>query len=1018
MEQKNVKSGIGVIGDIAWGTHFCLFYSSSNDLVDILVPYFEAGLENNELCVWVCWEPLLAQEATIALGKKLKNLSAYISKGQIEIVDYSKQHNTLGKPGFDEMVHFWIDKETLAFEKGFQGLRLTGNTSWLEPEEWADFMRYESEVDKVIHTHRMLAICPYSLEKCGAVEVMDVISHHRFALIRRKGEWEVIRGAEEDRLQVALEAQTQNYHNFLDNFPLGIRIITAEGELLYANQAILDIYGYGSIEELKNTPTKQRYTPGSYAGHRRRAENRKLGKPVPDNYEIGIIRKDGEVRYLQVFRREVTWNGETRFQLIYQDITKRNRVEKVHEFTKRLLEIANSGKQLNPTLKEFARVIRGYAGCDAVGIRVLDSKGNIPYQAYEGFSREFYESESPLSIKLHQCMCTNVIKGDMDLSLPYYTEDGSFYINGTTKFLATVPEEEKSSTRNVCNEHGYESVALVPIRLRERILGLIHIADKRTNMVPLDLVNLLEDTALQIGLAIQRLWAEQKLAEEKQRLEVTLLSSGDGIISVDPEGKVVLLNRVAEELTGWTQKEAMGRAIGEVFNVVDERNRKPIADPVEKVLKTGRVIGLVNHALLISRDGLERVIADSGAPIHDEQGRIFGVVLVFRDITELRRLQEEQLRSTRLESIGILAGGIAHDFNNILTAIMGNIGLAKRYVEPQGEAFERLDEAEKASVRAKHITQQLLTFSKGGAPIRKTADISEIIKETATFTLMGSTVRLKLSLPDDLWAAEVDEGQIGQVISNIVMNADQAMPQGGILNVSAKNAVIGSKGALPLPKGNYVEIIIEDHGIGVPREHLDRIFDPYFTTKHKGSGLGLTTSYSIIRNHGGIITFESALGVGTTFNVYLPASKKRIRKKREKQELQPSLVTQGKILVMDDEKIIREMLSNMLGVFGYKVTLVKDGAEAIERYTEAKNLGQPFEAVILDLTIPGGMGGREAIKKLIEIDPDIKAIVSSGYATDPIMADYEKHGFSAVVTKPYSVGELERTLRSILKPKK
>ena len=303
----------------------------------------------------------------------------------------------------------------------------------------------------------------------------------------------------------------------------------------------------------------------------------------------------------------------------------------------------------------------------------------------------------------------------------------------------------------------------------------------------------------------------------------------------------------------------------------------------------------------------------------------------------------------------------ARTYQELIWEIPVKCKRSTRYSEAgeMSRASAILSEAERASLRAKDLTQQLLTFAKGGAPIKKLASITELAKETAIFALSGSNVKCQFDLPDDLWAVEYDEGQIVQVISNIVINADQAMPQGGILKVSARNTVIGTEDTLPLPKGNYVEIIIEDHGIGIPREHLDRIFDPYFTTKNKRSGLGLVTSYSIVRNHDGHIRVESELGVGTTFYVYLPASKKPVRKIRKKQALRPSLKTEGKILVMDDEEIIREMLNNMLGVIGYKVTLAKDGAEAIERYTEAKKSGHPFDAVILDLTIPGGMGGRE-----------------------------------------------------------
>jgi nitrogen-specific signal transduction histidine kinase/ActR/RegA family two-component response regulator len=386
------------------------------------------------------------------------------------------------------------------------------------------------------------------------------------------------------------------------------------------------------------------------------------------------------------------------------------------------------------------------------------------------------------------------------------------------------------------------------------------------------------------------------------------------------------------------------------------------------------------------------------------------------DITEHKRAEEGLQRIEKLESVGRLAGGIAHDFNNILTAILGNISLAERHIEPKGKAAERLLEAKKASVRAKGLTQQLLTFSRGGAPIKEVASIAELLEESALFALRGSDVKCEFSLPDDLWSIEIDRGQMSQVITNLVINADEAMPKGGLLAIRAKNTVIEREGVLPpLPEGDYVEITVEDYGVGIPKEHLGRIFDPYFTTKQKGTGLGLATTHSIIKNHGGCITVESEPGAGTTFHIYLPASKKPVTKKEEVEEaVQAAFPGRKRILVMDDEETIRDMLSNMLSTAGFEVELASDGKEAIERYEKAMELGQPFDAVIMDLTIPGGMGGKEAIKELIKIDPDVKAIVSSGYSTDPIMADAWKYGFSAVMTKPYSISEMENTLRRIL----
>jgi CheY-like chemotaxis protein len=328
-----------------------------------------------------------------------------------------------------------------------------------------------------------------------------------------------------------------------------------------------------------------------------------------------------------------------------------------------------------------------------------------------------------------------------------------------------------------------------------------------------------------------------------------------------------------------------------------------------------------------------------------------------------------------------------------------------------------LDEAEKAAIRARDLTQQLLTFARGGKPVKKLADITGIIKESAAFALRGSKVKLELSLPGDLWPIETDEGQMSQVINNLVINADEAMPSGGTLKIHAENLVFKKTAALPLPSGNYVRIDIKDTGMGISQEHLQRIFEPYFTTKQKGSGLGLTTAYSIVRNHGGYILAESKQNEGSTFHIYLPASKKAV-KGVKKVAIENSGQAGGKILVMDDEEIIRKMLKNMLSLASYEIELSTNGAEALEKYTQAMQSRDPFDAVIMDLTIPGGMGGKEAVKKLLGIDPQALVIVSSGYATDPIMSEYKKYGFKAVIAKPYSVKQLRDTLSSLLKKKK
>ena len=502
------------------------------------------------------------------------------------------------------------------------------------------------------------------------------------------------------------------------------------------------------------------------------------------------------------------------------------------------------------------------------------------------------------------------------------------------------------------------------------------------------------------------------LAAETERLAVTLRSIGEGVIVTDTAGKIILLNKMAEHLCGRTQPNALGCPITQVFHIVQGKSRATVEDPVAKVLEAEGVMELVNRQAILTRDGVERSIAFSCSPISNAENKIIGTVLVFRDITEEQRTADELLRASKLESVGILAGGIAHDFNNIMTAVIGNLSLAKMFAHPGDKIYARLDEAEKASMRTKDLTQQLLTFSKGGAPVKATASISELIEGSTDFALRGSNVRCEFSLPADLWPVEVDQGQCSQVINNLVINAMQAMPEGGRVQVRAENLHLAANQGVPLTPGRYVRISVEDHGVGIKPEHIAKVFDPYFTTKQKGTGLGLATSYSIIKKHDGIITVESTLGVGTTFHVYLPASHKPAPPRQEsKSELVPG---QGRILVMDDEAIIRELAMTVLAHLGYEVETVADGAECIKVYTAARDAGRPFTALVMDLTIPGGMGGKETIKRLREIDPTVRAVVSSGYSSGPEMANYREHGFRGMVAKPYKIEELAKALQMVI----
>jgi signal transduction histidine kinase/CheY-like chemotaxis protein len=437
-----------------------------------------------------------------------------------------------------------------------------------------------------------------------------------------------------------------------------------------------------------------------------------------------------------------------------------------------------------------------------------------------------------------------------------------------------------------------------------------------------------------------------------------------------------------------------------------ERGRPCDTCHTQEVFRTGKPVSGEKHN---PRIGLVEVRA---FPILDDSGQVVMVAEYIRNITEQRRLEEELRKTHKLESIGVLAGGIAHDFNNLLTGILGNISLARIAVDPQSKAIKRLDEAERAVAHSQDLAQQLMTFSKGGAPVKKTACIEQIVSDSAAFVLRGSNVKCEFTMKNDIWAVEVDEGQMNQVINNLIINADQAMKNGGVVKVGIDNQVVAPQNEMSLKEGRYVKITIEDHGTGIPAKYIHKVFDPYFTTKAQGSGLGLATVYSIVRNHDGFVGVDSKEGVGTSFFIYLPSSGNGVPPTAECKLDAPS--GSGKILVMDDEALIREVASDILDHLGYSAVTCPDGEEAIEIYREAMTTGDPFAAVVMDLTVPGGMGGQETMKRLKEIDKSVVGIVSSGYCNDPILSNYRDYGFSAIVNKPYSLEVLGRVLHDLL----
>ncbi len=508
----------------------------------------------------------------------------------------------------------------------------------------------------------------------------------------------------------------------------------------------------------------------------------------------------------------------------------------------------------------------------------------------------------------------------------------------------------------------------------------------------------------------ERRRAEDALAAEKERLAVTLAAIGDGVIATDTEGSVVLINEVAQQLTDYDEDEAIGQPLAEVYHVVDSRSGDPLPDPVASVIASGEIVDLARDVLLLDADGAERDVAVRVSPIRDWDGQTLGVVLVIRDTEEARQWEEERARNQRIESLGVLAAGIAHDFNNLLTGILGNVTIARLRAAADDAVVANLSDAEVALEQATGLVRQLMGLSQGESLEVVTASVAEVVHHGARLATSGSGVRCEIDAAPDLWNADVDPAQMGQVINNLVINAEQAMPGGGVVRIKAVNSRQDDR--FGLGAGRYVEIAVSDQGIGIPPEHLDTIFDPYFTTKQKGSGLGLTVAHNIVARHGGALTVDSQLGAGTTFCIHLPASSAAVEDRPSSDE--PPRAGTGRILVMDDEELVRTVCGDILEHLGYAVVRVESGEQAVEEFDRARDAGRPFDLVIVDLTVPGGMGGAGVLQEVRKRDASARVVASSGYFDDPAISRPLDYGFTAALTKPYSAAELSRVVDEVL----
>jgi PAS domain S-box-containing protein len=511
----------------------------------------------------------------------------------------------------------------------------------------------------------------------------------------------------------------------------------------------------------------------------------------------------------------------------------------------------------------------------------------------------------------------------------------------------------------------------------------------------------------------KRRHAEERLIESEERFR-SLVEESPFAINIARNGVILFSNAASLKMFGFKrQSEIMGRSVTDIFasqyrgDVWDKTVRR---EKGKEVVNSYETIGL-------RKDGTEFPMQVTVKLLNLAEG--IANIAFFEDLTLRKLIEEELIKVRNLESVGTLAGGIAHDFNNLLMGVTGYIELARMQTPPESKVYSLLTEAEKIADQGKDLTQQLITFSQGGEPLKKEVKIAPVLKNVSRLTLTGSNVKCEYSLQDNLHRIEADESQLRQVIHNIVLNAKEAMPRGGMMAIRAENVVMSEQDALPLPAGNYVRITIEDKGTGIAQENIPKIFDPYFSTKNmgiqKGMGLGLAIAYSIIRRHNGHITVESLPHVGTAFNIYLPAY---ARKTASAEQAEGIITGKKRVLFMDDEAFIRNIGQELLTHLGYDVKLSQDGNETILLYKQAKHLGEPFDCVMLDLTMKGGIGGKEVLREILSVDPAVRAIISSGYTDDPVLSNYVSFGFKAAITKPYNIDQLREVLKEVISKKR
>lgn len=971
------RSGIELLGQVPWGTHFCQFYENGEDLIEILAPYFREGLSSNEYCMWITSEPLAEDQVLTALRASIPMVNNYIEKGQLEIIDGARWYLCSGKFSPEEVLHEWLKKLRGAQKEGYEGLRLAVNTFWLDQAGRKSFKQYEEAIDRLIVDNPILALCTYSLRKCTAMEVIDLLETHDFSLIKREGRWQSIQTSEQNRAQTALEEAILQKDESLaclnaifDSTPIGLGFWDKDLRFVRLNQALAEINGHSIAEHLGKRVDEiipRVGEPDQLVNSWRQILEG--GEPLVNVEISGETDADpGRIRYWMASWFPVKSRGEIiGLAATVRDITERKRWES--DLQKRNELLQNRVEKGSVALKSTTEMLETIVDNIPAMLCVYDSDGHIK-RINKEFARVMRCSpEEVKGINFFSLCGIRTVPSD---SLALDKEDG---LSGWQEFNIVTQE-------GVRFESSWASVRLS------------------------------DGSHVGIGFDLRDL----KIAEkERVRLSAAVEQAGESIVVTDSRGIIEYVNPAFEKTNGFSKEEVLGKVYEDIVGTYAGENR--FKETLEKTIRNeGSWSSWSGRVKRRKKDGTILELDLTLSPIRDQAGQVINFLAVARDVTSEMNLQEHIRRLQKIEALGTLAGGIAHDLNNILGPILMNVEMALIDTPEDSTIARSLQIVLEAATRGKELVKQILAFTAQKETEVKPISLAPIVKESLELmrATIPRTIDIRERIGGDAGKVLANASQIHQVLVNLCTNAAHAMKEkGGVLEVCLERVIMDTSARsryLELRAGPYARLTVSDTGHGMSPEVRRRIFDPFFTTKKigEGTGMGLAVVDGIVRSHGGAITVYSEVGEGSTFNVYLPEIERDEVQRMTKME--PIRGGKERILLIDDEEIQLRTILPLLERLGYHVSARNDSREALELF---RDRSEEFDLVITDQTMPG-MTGITLSEEMIRIRHDIPIILCTGFSQVVNGGKANAVGVKEFIMKPFSVRDLALMVRRVL----